>query len=123
MPGPPASSGRSVMGHRPGPKGFKTVIVDAGHGGQDPGAVSAHTGQKEKDLTLDMARRIQASLGGGFRTVLMEVRPDNDENAAYLTQEQISRTGVLLGSSFVLSEPVIEKLRFIDETIAASGHS
>lgn len=71
MPGSPSSSGRSVMGHRPGPKGFKTVIIDAGHGGHDPGAVSAHTGQKEKDLTLDMARRIQASLGGGFRTVLM----------------------------------------------------
>lgn len=59
------------MGHRPGPKGFNTVIIDAGHGGHDSGAVSPHTGQKEKDLTLDMARRIQASLGGGYRTILM----------------------------------------------------
>ena len=71
MTGVPSSSGRSVMGHRPGPKGFKTVILDAGHGGHDSGATSRHTGQQEKDLTLDMARRIQSSLGGGFRTILM----------------------------------------------------
>lgn len=65
-----SSSGPDYWGHRPGPKGFKTVIIDAGHGGKDSGAVSAHTGQKEKDLALDMARRIQAELGG-FRTILM----------------------------------------------------
>ncbi|MDB6076717.1 MAG: hypothetical protein JWO82_464 [Akkermansiaceae bacterium] len=38
--------------------------------------------------------------GRGMRLVLMEVRPDNGENSAYINQEQISRTGVLLGSSF-----------------------
>ncbi len=65
-----SSSGRDVMGHRPGPRGFKTVIIDAGHGGKDSGAVSRHTNQKEKDLTLDMANRIRAELGG-FRTVMM----------------------------------------------------
>lgn len=49
---------------------------------------------------------LQDGTGGrGFRAVLMEVRPDNDENAAYLSQEQISRTGVLFGGSFQLSEP------------------
>lgn len=66
-----SSNGRDAWGHRPGPKGFRTVIIDAGHGGKDSGAVSAHTGQKEKDLTLDMAMRIRAKLGSGFRTVLM----------------------------------------------------
>lgn len=66
-----SSSGRDVWGHRPGPKGFKTVILDAGHGGKDSGAVSRHTSQREKDLTLDMAKRIRAKLGGNFRTILM----------------------------------------------------
>lgn len=66
-----SSAGRDVWGHRPGPKGFKTVIIDAGHGGKDSGAVSRHTSQREKDLTIDMARRIRAELGGGFRTILM----------------------------------------------------
>lgn len=42
--------------------------------------------------------------GRGVRAVLMEVRPDNGENAAYLHQEQFSRTGVLTGASFTLSE-------------------
>jgi N-acetylmuramoyl-L-alanine amidase len=65
-----APGGRDYWGHRPGPRGFKTVIIDAGHGGSDPGATSRHTGQREKDLTLDMARRLRAELGG-FRTILM----------------------------------------------------
>jgi N-acetylmuramoyl-L-alanine amidase len=65
-----APGGRDYWGHRPGPKGFKTVIIDAGHGGTDPGATSRHTGQREKDLTLDMAKRLRSELGG-FRTILM----------------------------------------------------
>jgi N-acetylmuramoyl-L-alanine amidase len=65
------SYGRDVWGHRPGPKGFRTVILDAGHGGQDSGAVSRSTGQKEKDLALDTVKRIRAELGSSFKTVLM----------------------------------------------------
>lgn len=42
--------------------------------------------------------------GRGVRAVLMEVRPDNGENAAYIHQEQFSRTGVLTGASFTLNE-------------------
>lgn len=70
-PGTRSSIGRDVWGHRPGPKGFQTVIIDAGHGGKDAGATSRHTCQHEKDLTLDMAKRLRAELGGDFRTVLM----------------------------------------------------
>ena len=66
-----SNTGRDVWGHRPGPKGFDTVIIDAGHGGKDSGAVSPHTGQKEKDLTLDMAKRLRSELSGDFKTVLM----------------------------------------------------
>jgi N-acetylmuramoyl-L-alanine amidase len=67
----PSSSGRDVLGHRPGPRGFTTVIIDAGHGGKDSGAVSHITGQKEKDLTLDMAKRLRSELSGDFKTILM----------------------------------------------------
>lgn len=79
------SAGRDEWGHRPGPKGFKTVILDAGHGGTDPGAISRHTGQKEKELTLDMAKRIRSELGGDFRTILMRTDDtfiDLDERVA-----------------------------------------
>src|SRR5688572_29258215 len=66
-----SSSGRDVYGHRPGPKGFKTVIIDAGHGGKDSGATSRHTGQREKDLALDTAKRIRAALSRDFKVILM----------------------------------------------------
>ncbi|MFC7336299.1 hypothetical protein ACFQY0_03850 [Haloferula chungangensis] len=42
--------------------------------------------------------------GRGERIALIEVRPDSGENNAYVIQEQISRTGVLLGASFSLDE-------------------
>ena len=42
--------------------------------------------------------------GRGERIALIEVRPDSGENNAYVLQEQISRTGVLLGGSFELDE-------------------
>ncbi|MCW1921516.1 hypothetical protein OKA05_03060 [Luteolibacter arcticus] len=45
--------------------------------------------------------------GRGMRTVLMEVRPDDGENSAFIMQEQVSRTGVLLGGGFTVSEPAV----------------
>lgn len=70
-PGTSSSYGRDEWGHRPGPQGFKTVILDAGHGGTDSGAVSRHTSEREKDLTLDMVKRIRTELGGKFKVILM----------------------------------------------------
>ena len=40
--------------------------------------------------------------GSGMRRVLMEVRPDAGQNAAFLHQEQISRTGILTHSRFTV---------------------
>ena len=64
------STTRDAWGHRPGARGFSTVILDAGHGGKDPGATSRVTGQREKDLALDMVQRVRRELGGSVRTVL-----------------------------------------------------
>lgn len=65
-------STRDTLGHRPGPSGFRKVVIDAGHGGRDSGAISRHTGAKEKDLTLDLARRLRLQLGkSGMRTVML----------------------------------------------------
>lgn len=46
-------------------------MIDAGHGGHDSGAISRSTGQREKDLALDTARRVQRALGSGFQVSLM----------------------------------------------------
>jgi N-acetylmuramoyl-L-alanine amidase len=36
-----------------------TIVIDAGHGGEDPGALGRH-GSREKDITLGIARRLKA---------------------------------------------------------------
>lgn len=49
---------------------IRTIVVDAGHGGHDPGAIS-RGGLKEKNLTLDVARRLRDLLTqDGFRVVM-----------------------------------------------------
>jgi N-acetylmuramoyl-L-alanine amidase len=51
-----------------------TVAIDAGHGGEDPGAKGAN-GSHEKDITLSIARRLKAQI-------------DKQENMrAYLTRD------------------------------------
>lgn len=62
---------RDALGHRPGPRGFQTVILDAGHGGRDSGAVSRTTRESEKTLALDTVKRIQKRLSGQVRVALM----------------------------------------------------
>jgi N-acetylmuramoyl-L-alanine amidase len=90
-PSTPGRVTRDEWGHRPGPVGFSTVILDAGHGGKDSGAVSAHTGQREKDLTLDMAHRVQAALSGSVRCELMrdsDVFVDLDDRVDRVNQHE-----------------------------------
>lgn len=67
----PTGKGLDYWGNRPGPKNFRTVIIDAGHGGHDSGAVSPYTGQREKDLNLDVARRLRAQLRKDFRLIML----------------------------------------------------
>jgi len=59
----------------PRQKQVRLVVVDAGHGGKDPGAMSPQRGDKprliEKDLTLDIAFRLKRLLEGAGYKVLM----------------------------------------------------
>lgn len=67
---PPArSSGARVRIQ--GPAGRPLVVIDAGHGGHDPGAIGAD-GTREKDVTLALARAIRDELlaGGRVRVAL-----------------------------------------------------
>jgi N-acetylmuramoyl-L-alanine amidase len=65
-PAPPAPGG---------PAPLRTVVVDPGHGGHDPGATGA-SGLREKELTLDIARRVAALLqeDAGVRVILTRTR-------------------------------------------------
>lgn len=52
--------------------GVRTIVIDAGHGGRDPGAVGT-LGSHEKDITLDVALRLRDRLAalGNYRVVLV----------------------------------------------------
>ena len=62
---PPKKPAAGRDGHVP------VIVLDAGHGGKDPGAVGAN-GMMEKDITLKMARELKALLesGGRYKVVL-----------------------------------------------------
>ena len=49
------------------PKGISTVIIDAGHGGKDPGAVVGKA--REKDIVLDIAIRLGKLIKQGLPDV------------------------------------------------------
>ena len=65
--------------HAPIDSGSRDVIVavDAGHGGQDPGAIG-HGGTREKDVTLAIARALAERINGepGMRAVLTRNRDE-----------------------------------------------
>ncbi|MCX7772088.1 MAG: N-acetylmuramoyl-L-alanine amidase [Clostridia bacterium] len=47
------------------------VVIDAGHGGEDPGVVSQYSGLAEKDLNLHIAQLVKAYLEQDGYTVIM----------------------------------------------------
>lgn len=53
------------------------VIIDAGHGGHDPGAISPHGGQREKDVTLAIATTIRSELLKSGRVRVALTRDDD----------------------------------------------
>ena len=63
-------AGCTTSGVRDTSRTFKTVTIDAGHGGHDSGA-RARSGWREKDVALDVSRRLEPKLrAAGFRTVM-----------------------------------------------------
>ena len=53
---------------------INTVVIDAGHGGHDPG--TSHFGLKEKYLALDIARRLKLELQSAGLTPVMTRETD-----------------------------------------------
>lgn len=68
LPVPPRGHGATDRS-RSADGGFNLVVIDAGHGGQDSGAM--RDGVLEKDLTLDVALRLEELIrASGLRTML-----------------------------------------------------
>jgi N-acetylmuramoyl-L-alanine amidase len=63
-------AGGAALGADAPPDRFDTVVIDAGHGGDDKGAQGPR-GMLEKELVLDVGRRLAGKLGeAGVRAVL-----------------------------------------------------
>ena len=57
---------------------LSTIVIDPGHGGHDPGCISADKKTYEKNVALDIAQRLSRKIGEslpGVKTVL--TRPDD----------------------------------------------
>ena len=67
---PPVSEPPSASGGRGGVKRQVVVMLDPGHGGEDPGAIGP-SGLREKDVVLSIAREMKKRLDAlGYRTYL-----------------------------------------------------
>ena len=71
----------------------RLVILDAGHGGNDPGKISVD-GTQEKDLNLEIARKLKAILEQQDIEVIMTRQEDQglyDENASNKKAQDMKR--------------------------------
>lgn len=93
----PPVAGVKVSGARAA--GRPIVVIDPGHGGRDPGAVSVSGGLAEKDLTLVLARELRDRLVQRGR-VRVALTRDSDR---YLSLEQRASVARSLGASLFLS--------------------
>ncbi len=79
--------------------GRPIVVLDAGHGGRDPGAQGVSGSTTEKDLTLALARELRDELAERGRVRVALTRDDD----RYLTLDQRAEIARRLGASAYLS--------------------
>ena len=75
--------------HKPAAAKPKILMIDPGHGGKDPGAIG-HRGTYEKDITLDVARRMAHRLAGAPK-ITPHLTRDKDEFIALGDRVEIGR--------------------------------
>lgn len=87
---------RIVEGRSPG---RPLVLIDPGHGGQDPGATAVSGDISEKQLSLQLARELRDRLASNGRVRIAMTREDD----RYLTLEDRSALARRLGASLYVS--------------------
>jgi N-acetylmuramoyl-L-alanine amidase len=92
----PTDEIRIVEGRSPG---RPLVLIDPGHGGQDPGATAVSGEISEKQLTLQLARELRERLASNGRVRIAMTREDD----RYLSLDQRSHLARRLGASLYVS--------------------
>jgi len=96
--GMPVATDDNVYG-RPSAAGRPIIVIDAGHGGRDPGATSVSGDVREKELTLALANELRDVLVDRGRVRVALTRQDD----RYLTLEERAAVARRLGASLFLS--------------------
>ncbi len=72
--------------------GLKTVVIDPGHGGNDPGCVSKDRKTREKDLTLDISRRLAEKIRAEYPDVKVRLTRNSDVFVPLVQRAQIANS-------------------------------
>ncbi|MFP3343056.1 N-acetylmuramoyl-L-alanine amidase [Vreelandella aquamarina] len=85
----PAAPPVEVQPAQPHPQRDIIIAIDAGHGGEDPGAIGP-SGTREKDVVLEIARRLASDVNRtqGFKAVLIR---DGDYYLGLRQRTQLAR--------------------------------
>jgi N-acetylmuramoyl-L-alanine amidase len=68
---------------------LKTIIIDAGHGGKDPGAIGP-SGVQEKTMNLDMAQRLKKLINAGYKNIDVIMTRDKDKFVSLSERTQLA---------------------------------
>ncbi|MBO6015755.1 MAG: N-acetylmuramoyl-L-alanine amidase [Lachnospiraceae bacterium] len=97
----------------------KVVVIDAGHGGYDPGKIGVNQA-KEKDINLQIALRVRAYLEQNDVKVVMTRESDialSDEGAANKKVQDMKRRIELIGETNAPLTVSIHQNSYGDESI------
>ncbi|MEJ2200797.1 MAG: N-acetylmuramoyl-L-alanine amidase [Desulfuromonadaceae bacterium] len=81
-----------------GPPGLRRIVIDAGHGGKDPGAIGP-SGTLEKDVTLKIAKQLKKQLIAEFGCDVVLTR----EKDIYLPLEERTAIANKVGADLFIS--------------------
>lgn len=76
----------------------KKMIVDAGHGGDDVGCIGAYSGRYEKEVNLEIAKKLQSLLSEAGVTVIM-TRETDEAIAPTKEEDMAKREQIILDSN------------------------
>jgi len=84
---------------KPSDRPVKCIVIDAGHGGHDPGAISPN-GILEKEIVFDIAQRLRACIRARYPNVDVVLTRDSD---SFITLDQRVKIANSRGADLFLS--------------------